>query len=167
MWRSCKASAKCSKASEPEEANDPPNAAWPSDDRRLLDRDGAARTAPPPPADPLVKENTTIKVAAHTHVILMATSDWCRTSGSARATLVIEPDSVTKRRDGAARSCESEQQHRILRGVDALSRRAHHLHRGISSFGQIRQLHRDDEQASSGAAPIKTFSGRSPLTAEP
>src|SRR5262245_4386910 len=54
----------------------------------------AAAQAPPPPADPLVKENATVKLAAHTYVIPDGNVGLVPNVGiivGTRGTLVIDP----------------------------------------------------------------------------
>jgi glyoxylase-like metal-dependent hydrolase (beta-lactamase superfamily II) len=128
----------------------------------------AAQTAP---ADPLVKENATIKVADHTYVIPDGNVGLVPNVGiivGSRATLVIDPG--LGKRNGET----------VLREVAKVSKNTElyvastHYHAehttGIAAFPApakyVNSTVQDDEQARSGAALIKTFSGRSPLTAE-
>lgn len=128
----------------------------------------AAQTAPP--ADPLIKENVTSKVAPHTYVIPDANVGLVPNVGiivGSRATLVIDPG--LGKRNGEA----------VLREVAKVSKNTEiyvastHYHAehttGIAAFPAAKYVNstvQDDEQVRSGAALIKTFSGRSALTAE-
>jgi len=128
----------------------------------------AAQTAP---ADPLVKENATIKVADHTYVIPDGNVGLVPNVGiivGSRATLVIDPG--LGKRNGET----------VLREVAKVSKNTElfvastHYHAehttGIAAFPApakyVNSTVQDEEQVRSGAALIKTFSGRSPLTAE-
>ena len=127
-----------------------------------------AQTAP---ADPLVKENATIKLADHTYVIPDGNVGLVPNVGiivGSRATLVIDPG--LGRLNGEA----------VLREVAKISKNTEvyvastHYHAehttGIAAFPApakyVNSTIQDDEQARSGAALIKTFSGRSAVTAE-
>jgi len=128
----------------------------------------AAQTAPP--ADPIVKENATIKVAAHTYVIPDGNVGLVPNVGiivGSRATLVIDPG--LGKRNGEA----------VLREVAKVSKNTElyvastHYHAehttGIAAFPTAKYVNatvQDDEQVKSGAALIKTFSGRSAVTAD-
>jgi glyoxylase-like metal-dependent hydrolase (beta-lactamase superfamily II) len=131
----------------------------------------AAAQPAPPPADPLVKESTTIKVADHTYVIPDGNVGLVPNVGiivGSRATLVIDPglgkrNGETVRREAVKVSNSTE--------FFLASTHYHAEHTtGIAAFPAsakyVNSTVQDDEQASSGAALIKTFSGRSPLTAE-
>lgn len=128
----------------------------------------SAQTAPP--ADPIVKENITVKVAPHTFVIPDGNVGLVPNVGiivGSRATLVIDPG--LGKRNGEA----------VLREVAKVSKNTElyvastHYHAehttGIAAFPTAKYVNatvQDDEQVRSGAALIKTFSGRSALTAE-
>lgn len=128
----------------------------------------SAQTAPP--ADPIVKENVTVKVAPHTYVIPDGNVGLVPNVGiivGTRATLVIDPG--LGRRNGEA----------VLREVAKVSKNTElyvastHYHAehttGIAAFPTAKYVNatvQDEEQVRSGAALIKTFSGRSALTAE-
>jgi glyoxylase-like metal-dependent hydrolase (beta-lactamase superfamily II) len=129
----------------------------------------AAQTAPP--ADPIVKENTTVKVGAHTYVIPDANVGLVPNVGiivGSRATLVIDPG--LGKRNGET----------VLREVAKVSKNAEvfvastHFHAehttGIMAFPlsakYISSTVQEAEFAQGGAAQIKTFSGRSPMTGE-
>lgn len=129
----------------------------------------AAQTAPP--ADPIVKENTTVKVAPHTYVIPDGNLGLVPNVGiivGARATLVIDPG--LGKRNGET----------VLREVAKMSKNAEvfvastHFHAehttGIMAFPPsvkyINSTVQEAEFAKGGAAQIKTFSGRSPMTGE-
>ena len=132
---------------------------------------GAAAQPAPPPADPLVKENATIKLAEHTYVIPDGNVGLVPNVGiivGSRATLIIDPglgkrNGETVRREAVKVSKSTE--------VFLASTHYHAEHTtGIAAFPAsakyVNSTVQDDEQARSGAALIKTFSGRSPLTAE-
>jgi len=127
--------------------------------------------AQPAPADPLVKENATIKLADHTYVIPDGNVGLVPNVGiivGSRATLIIDPG--LGRRNGET----------VLREVGKVSKNTElyvastHYHAehttGIAAFPApakyVNSAVQDEEQTRSGAALIKTFSGRSPLTAE-
>jgi glyoxylase-like metal-dependent hydrolase (beta-lactamase superfamily II) len=124
-----------------------------------------------PPADPLVKENATVKVADHTYVIPDGNVGLVPNVGiivGSRATLVIDPglgkqNGDTVRREVSRVSKTSEYY------VASTHYHAEHT-TGIAAFPApakyVNSTVQDDEQVRSGAALIKTFSGRSPLTAE-
>ena len=131
----------------------------------------ATTVAQPAPADPLVKENATVKLAEHTYVIPDGNVGLVPNVGiivGSRATLVIDPG--LGKRNGET----------VLREVAKVSKNTElyvastHYHAehttGIGAFGAatkyVNSTVQDEEQARSGAALIKTFSGRSPLTAE-
>jgi glyoxylase-like metal-dependent hydrolase (beta-lactamase superfamily II) len=129
-----------------------------------------AQTAPP--ADPLIKENATTKVGSHTYVIPDGNVGLVPNVGiivGSKGTLVIDPG--LGKRNGEA----------VLREVAKVSKKntelyvaSTHYHAehttGIAAFPEtakyVNSTIQDEEQARSGAALIKTFSGRSPLTAE-
>ena len=129
---------------------------------------GAAQTAP---ADPIVKENVTVKVAPHTYVIPDGNVGLVPNVGiivGTRATLVIDPG--LGKRNGEA----------VLREVAKVSKNTElfvastHFHAehttGIMAFPStakyLSSTIQEEEFARAGAAQIKTFSGRSPMTAE-
>ncbi len=124
-----------------------------------------------PPPDPLVKENTTVKLAPHTYAIPDANVGLVPNVGiivGSRGTLVIDPG--LGRRNGEA----------VLREVAKVSKNTElyvastHFHAehttGYIAFPPtakyINSKTQDAEFAESGAQQIKTFSGRSPATAE-
>jgi glyoxylase-like metal-dependent hydrolase (beta-lactamase superfamily II) len=127
-----------------------------------------AQTAP---ADPIVKENVTVKVAPHTYVIPDGNVGLVPNVGiivGTRATLVIDPG--LGRRNGDA----------VLREVAKVSKNTElfvastHFHAehttGIMAFPATAKYVSSTIQTAEfergGAAQIKTFSGRSPMTAE-
>jgi glyoxylase-like metal-dependent hydrolase (beta-lactamase superfamily II) len=129
----------------------------------------AAQGTPPP--DPLVKEGTTVKLAPHTYAIPDANVGLVPNVGiivGSRGTLVIDPG--LGRRNGEA----------VLREVAKVSKKADlyiastHYHAehttGYIAFPAsakyINSRIQESEFAESGAQQIKTFSGRSPATAE-
>jgi glyoxylase-like metal-dependent hydrolase (beta-lactamase superfamily II) len=129
----------------------------------------AAQTAPP--ADPLVKENITVKLAPHTYVIPDGNVGLVPNVGiivGNRATLVIDPG--LGKRNGEA----------VLREVAKVSKNERlfvastHFHAehttGIMAFPDTAEYVTSTIQIAeferAGAAQIKTFSGRSPMTAE-
>ena len=131
--------------------------------------DLAAQGTPPP--DPLVKEGTTVKLAAHTYAIPDANVGLVPNVGiivGSRATLVIDPG--LGRRNGET----------VLREVAKVSKNAElyiastHYHAehttGYIAFPAsakyINSKIQEAEFSESGAQQIKTFSGRSPATAE-
>jgi len=131
---------------------------------------GTAAAQPAPP-DPLIKEDATIKLAGHTYVIPDGNVGLVPNVGiivGSRATLVIDPG--LGKRNGEA----------VLREVAKVSKNTElyvastHYHAehttGIAAFGAatkyVNSTVQDEEQVRSGAALIKTFSGRSPLTAD-
>jgi glyoxylase-like metal-dependent hydrolase (beta-lactamase superfamily II) len=131
---------------------------------------GAAAQRGPAP-DPLVKENATVKLAPHTYVIPDGNVGLVPNVGiivGSRATLVIDPG--LGRRNGEA----------VLREVGKVSRNADvyiastHFHAehttGYLAFPAaakyVNAKAQDAEFAESGAQQIKTFSARSPMTAE-
>jgi glyoxylase-like metal-dependent hydrolase (beta-lactamase superfamily II) len=121
--------------------------------------------------DPLVKENATVKLAEHTYVIPDGNVPLVPNVGiivGSRATLVIDPG--LGRRNGET----------VLREVAKISRNAEvfiastHFHAehttGYVAFPEsakyINSVTQETEFAAEGAQQIRTFSGRSPLTAE-
>ena len=124
-----------------------------------------------PAPDPLVRENATVKVAPHTHVIPDANVGLVPNVGIVvgnRATLVIDPG--LGRRNGEA----------VLREVAKISKNAElyvastHFHpehtTGYNAFPDsakyINSTVQEEEFAESGMKMVQTFAGRSPLTAE-
>ena len=127
-----------------------------------------AQTAP---ADPLVKENATIKVAEHTYVIPDGNVGLVPNVGiivGSRATLVIDPG-LGKQNGDAVRREVSRVSKTSEYYVASTHYHAEHT-TGIAAFPApakyVNSTVQDEEQVRSGAALIKTFSGRSPLTAE-
>jgi glyoxylase-like metal-dependent hydrolase (beta-lactamase superfamily II) len=135
----------------------------------LVATQAAAQGTPPP--DPLVKEGTTVKLAPHTYAIPDANVGLVPNVGivvGSRATLVIDPG--LGRRNGEA----------VLREVGKISKNTElyiastHYHAehttGYIAFPAsakyINSKVQEAEFAESGAQQIKTFSGRSPATAE-
>jgi glyoxylase-like metal-dependent hydrolase (beta-lactamase superfamily II) len=129
----------------------------------------SAQTAPVP--DPLVKENATVKLAAHTYAIPDGSVPLVPNVGivvGSRATLVIDPG--LGRRNGEA----------VLREVAKVSKNSElfvgstHFHAehttGYVAFPAsaqyINSTVQEAEFAEAGLAQIRTFSGRSPATAE-
>ena len=125
----------------------------------------------PPAADPLVKENATVKLAAHTYAIPDGNVPLVPNVGiivGSRATLVVDPG--LGRRNGEA----------VLREVAKVSRNAEiyiastHFHAehttGYLAFPAtakyVSSNTQEAEFAEGGLAQIRTFSGRSPATAE-
>ena len=125
----------------------------------------------PAPADPLVRENVTQKVAAHTYVIPDGNVGLVPNVGiivGSRGTLVIDPG--LGRRNGET----------VLREVAKISRNSElyigttHFHAehttGYLAFPPtakyIDSTIQEEEFAQGGAQQIVTFSGRSPMTAE-
>jgi glyoxylase-like metal-dependent hydrolase (beta-lactamase superfamily II) len=121
--------------------------------------------------DPLVKENATVKLAAHTYAIPDGNVPLVPNVGivvGSRATLVIDPG--LGRRNGEA----------VLREVAKVSRNTDlfiastHFHAehttGYLAFPPsakyINSNIQEAEFAEGGVAQIRTFSGRSPMTAE-
>lgn len=131
----------------------------------------AAQPAPAPPADPLIKEDATVKLADHTYIIPDGNVGLVPNVGiivGSRATLVIDPglgrrNGDTVRREVSRVSKTSEYY------VASTHYHAEHT-TGIAAFPPparyVNSTVQDEEQARSGAALIKTFSARSPLTAE-
>jgi glyoxylase-like metal-dependent hydrolase (beta-lactamase superfamily II) len=124
-----------------------------------------------PAPDPLVRENATVKIAAHTYVIPDANVGLVPNVGivvGSRATLVIDPG--LGRRNGEA----------VLREVAKISKNAElyvastHFHpehtTGYNAFPDsakyINSTVQEEEFAESGMKMVQTFAGRSPLTAE-
>jgi glyoxylase-like metal-dependent hydrolase (beta-lactamase superfamily II) len=124
-----------------------------------------------PPADPLVKEGVTVKLGPHTYVIPDGNVGLVPNVGiivGSRATLVIDPG--LGRRNGET----------VLREVAKVSRNSElyiastHFHAehttGYLAFPPaakyINANVQEAEFAEGGAAQIRTFSGRSPATAE-
>jgi len=124
-----------------------------------------------PAPDPLVKENATVKLAAHTYVIPDGNVSLVPNVGiivGSRATLVIDPG--LGRRNGEA----------VLREVAKVSRNSEvyiastHFHAehttGYLAFPAtakyVNSTIQEADFARDGAELIKTFSGRSPMTAE-
>ena len=135
----------------------------------LLGVSAAAQRGPAP--DPLVKENATVKLAGHTFVIPDGNVGLVPNVGivvGSRATLVIDPG--LGRRNGET----------VLREVAKISRNTElyiastHFHpehtTGYLAFPSsakyVNSNVQEAEFAETGAQMIKTFSGRSPLTAE-
>jgi glyoxylase-like metal-dependent hydrolase (beta-lactamase superfamily II) len=129
----------------------------------------AAQRGPAP--DPLVKEGTTVKLAAHTYVIPDGSVPLVPNVGivvGSRATLVIDPG--LGRRNGEA----------VLREVAKISRNSElfiastHFHAehttGYVAFPAsakyVNSTVQEAEFAEGGMQMVKMFSGRSPLTAE-
>jgi len=121
--------------------------------------------------DPLVKENATVKLAAHTYAIPDGNVPLVPNVGiivGSRATLVIDPG--LGRRNGET----------VLREVAKVSKNAElfiastHFHAehttGYVAFPPaakyINSTTQEAEFAEGGPAQIRTFSGRSPMTAE-
>ena len=132
-------------------------------------RPSSAQRGPAP--DPLVRENTTVKLAPHTFVIPDANVGLVPNVGiivGSRATLVIDPG--LGRRNGET----------VLREVGKVSKNAEiyiastHFHpehtTGYVAFPEsakyVNSTVQEEEFAESGMTMVKTFSGRSPLTAE-
>lgn len=130
-----------------------------------------AAAAQGPPPDPMVKEGVTVKVAAHTYVILDGGVPLVPNVGiivGSRATLVIDPG--LGRRNGEA----------VLREVAKVSRNTElfiastHFHAehttGYLAFPPtakyVNSTVQEAEFAEGGARQIETFSGRSATTAE-
>lgn len=124
-----------------------------------------------PAPDPLVRENATVKLAAHTHVIPDANVGLVPNVGivvGARATLVIDPG--LGKRNGET----------VLREVAKVSRNAElyiastHFHpehtTGYNAFPPaakyINSTAQEAEFDQNGMQMVQTFAGRSPLTAE-
>ena len=124
-----------------------------------------------PAADPLVRENATVKVAPHTYVIPDANVGLVPNVGivvGTRATLVIDPG--LGRRNGET----------VLKEVGKVSKNAEvyiastHFHpehtTGYNAFPDsakyINSTVQEDEFAENGMRMVQTFAGRSPLTAE-
>jgi glyoxylase-like metal-dependent hydrolase (beta-lactamase superfamily II) len=124
-----------------------------------------------PTADPLVRENATVKLAPHTYVIPDANVGLVPNVGivvGSRGTLVIDPG--LGRRNGET----------VLREVAKVSSNTElfiastHFHAehttGYLAFPPtakyVNSTVQEAEFAESGAQLIRTFSGRSPLTAE-
>jgi glyoxylase-like metal-dependent hydrolase (beta-lactamase superfamily II) len=124
-----------------------------------------------PAPDPLVKENATVKVAAHTYVIPDGNVPLVPNVGivvGSRATLVIDPG--LGRRNGE----------RVLREVAKVSRHAEvyiastHFHAehttGYLAFPAaaryVNSTAQEAEFAAGGAQQIQNFSRRSPVTAD-
>ncbi len=124
-----------------------------------------------PPQDPLVKEGATVKLAEHTYAIPDGNVGLVPNVGivvGSRATLVIDPG--LGRRNGEA----------VLREVAKVSRNTEiyiastHFHAehttGYVAFPAsakyVNSTVQEAEFAQGGAQLIKTFSGRSPMTAE-
>ena len=124
-----------------------------------------------PAPDPLVRENATVKVAAHTFVIPDANVGLVPNVGivvGTRATLVIDPG--LGRRNGET----------VLREVAKVSRNAElyvastHFHpehtTGYNAFPDsakyVNSTVQEEEFAQDGMKMVQTFAGRSPLTAE-
>ena len=135
----------------------------------LVATQAAAQGTPPP--DPLVKEGTTVKLAPHTYAIPDANVGLVPNVGivvGSRATLVIDPG--LGRRNGEA----------VLREVGKISKNTElyiastHYHAehttGYIAFPAsakyINSKVQEAEFAEGGVQQIKTFSGRSPATAE-
>ncbi|OFW14259.1 MAG: hypothetical protein A3H29_05275 [Acidobacteria bacterium RIFCSPLOWO2_02_FULL_67_21] len=135
----------------------------------LLISSAAAQQAAVP--DPLVKENATVKVAAHTYVIPDGNVPLVPNVGivvGSRATLVIDPG--LGRRNGEA----------VLREVATVSTNSEifiastHFHAEHStgapafpaSAKYVSPKIQVEEFAENGAAQIRTFSARSPMTAQ-
>ena len=124
-----------------------------------------------PPPDPLVKENATVKLAAHSYVIPDANVGLVPNVGiivGTRATLVIDPG--LGRRNGEA----------VLREVTKISKNAElyiastHFHpehtTGYVAFPPsakyVNSTVQESEFAESGMQMVQAFSKRSPMTAE-
>jgi glyoxylase-like metal-dependent hydrolase (beta-lactamase superfamily II) len=129
----------------------------------------AQRGAPPP--DPLVRENVTVRLAAHSYVIPDGNVGLVPNVGivvGSRGTLVIDPG--LGRRNGAT----------VLREVAKLSRNTDlyiastHFHAehttGYIAFPAsakyINSMVQEDEFEEGGMRMVEMFSGRSPATAE-
>jgi glyoxylase-like metal-dependent hydrolase (beta-lactamase superfamily II) len=130
-----------------------------------------ASAQPAPVPDPLVKEDVTVKLAAHTYVIPDGNIPLVPNVGiivGARATLVIDPG--LGRRNGET----------VLREVAKVSRNSElyiastHFHAehttGYLAFPAtaryVNSVVQETEFAESGAQQIQTFSGRSAATAD-
>jgi glyoxylase-like metal-dependent hydrolase (beta-lactamase superfamily II) len=135
----------------------------------LAGRPSSAQRGPAP--DPLVRENATVKVAPHTFVIPDANVGLVPNVGIVvgnRATLVVDPG--LGRRNGET----------VLREVRKVSKNAEvyiastHFHpehtTGYVAFPEsskyVNSTVQEEEFGESGMAMVKTFAGRSPLTAE-
>lgn len=128
-----------------------------------------AQSGPAP--DPLIKENTTVRVAPHTYVIPDANVPLVPNVGiivGSRATLVIDPG--LGRRNGEAVRREVAK----ISGNNATFIASTHFHAehttGYLAFPDtskyINSTVQEAEFAGAGAQQIQAFSGRSPLTAE-
>ena len=95
-------------------------------------------------ADPLVRENATVKLAEHTYVIPDGNVGLVPNVGivvGSRATLVIDPGlGPPQRRNGAARGGEGQQEQRAVHRLHALPCRAHHRVPRVSRDREVRQL---------------------------
>jgi glyoxylase-like metal-dependent hydrolase (beta-lactamase superfamily II) len=123
-----------------------------------------------PPADPIVRENATVKLAEHTYVIPDNNVGGVPNVGivvGSRATLVVDPG--LGRRNGEA----------VLREVGKVSKNAEvyvastHFHpehtTGYLAFPAAKYVNsrtQEAEFAESGQQMIKTFAGRSPVFGE-
>ena len=131
----------------------------------------AGGRAQQPPPDPLVKENATLKLAAHTHAIPDGNVPLVPNVGivvGSRATLVIDPGLGRRNGDTVLREAVK------LSSTNELFVAATHFHAehttGAIAFPAtakyISTTIQETEFAQGGAQQIQTFSNRSPATAE-
>jgi glyoxylase-like metal-dependent hydrolase (beta-lactamase superfamily II) len=124
-----------------------------------------------PPADPLVKEGVTVKLGPHTYAIPDGNVGLVPNVGiivGSRATLVIDPGLGKRNGETVLREVAKVSKHTELY-VASTHFHAEHT-TGILAFPATAKYVNSTIQTAeferSGAALIKTFSGRSPLTAE-
>ena len=97
-----------------------------------------------PPADPLVKEGATVSVARHTWVIPDGDVGLVPNVGiiaGSRGVLVIDPGLGRRNGETVLREVgQGSRRPNVVRGLDALPRRAHDWNTGVSALRHLRQL---------------------------
>jgi glyoxylase-like metal-dependent hydrolase (beta-lactamase superfamily II) len=131
----------------------------------------AAQAATPPPPDPLVKANATVKVGPHTYVIPDGNVPLVPNVGivaGSRATLVIDPGLGRRNGETVAREVGKLSKNSEL-FVTATHFHAEHTTGAIglpAAAKFISPTIQESEFAQDGAPQIQLFSKRSPMTAD-
>ncbi len=125
----------------------------------------------PAPADPLIKENVTVKVGPHTYAIPDGNVGLVPNVGiivGSRATLVIDPGLGRRNGETVLREVTKVSNNRELY-IASTHFHAEHTTGYLAfppSAKYVNSTIQEAEFAESGLAQIRTFSGRSPATAE-
>lgn len=131
----------------------------------------ATAVAQQPPADPLVRENVTVKVAAHTYVIPDGNVGLVPNVGivvGSRGVLVIDPGLGKRNGETVLREVRKVAPTADIYVV-ATHFHAEHTTGAVAFAPPAKYLSptvQEEEFAQAGAQQIQTFSGRSPMTAE-